>query len=61
MKIELKSVKSQADTRLAQIENRFANRLNQIENRFAYLKGHQNKPDSGKPYDDDDYYYGPDY
>ena len=59
--MELKSVKSQSDTRLAQIENRFADRLNQIENRFAYLKGYQNRPDSGKHYDDDDYYYGPDY
>ena len=62
--MELKSVKSQSDNtlaRLTQIENRFDNRLNQIENRFAHLEGHQNKPDSRKHYDDDDYYYGSDY
>ena len=59
--MELKSVKTQSDTRLTQIEKRFENRLNQIENRFAYLIGRQNKPDFRKRYDDDDYYYGPDY
>jgi hypothetical protein len=62
--MELKSVKTQSDTRLTQIEKRFENRLNQIENRFAHLEGHQNKPASRERYDndnDDDYYYGPDY
>ena len=56
--MELKSVKTQSDTR----EKRFENRLNQIENRFAYLEGRQNIPDFRKRYDDDDndYYYGPD-
>ena len=58
--MELKSVKTQSDTRLTQIEKRFENRLNQLENRFAYLIGRQNKPDFHKRYDDD-YYYGPDY
>ena len=53
LQMELKSVKTQS--------NRFENRLNQIENRFAHLKGHQNKPNSRKHYDDDDYYYGSDY
>ena len=38
--MELKSVKTQSDTRLSQIEKRFENRLNQIENRFAHLEGH---------------------
>ena len=62
LKMELESVKKQSDTKLHQIEKRFDDRLNQIENSFAYLKGLQNRPDSGKRYDnDDDYYYGPDY
>ena len=58
--MELKSIKSQSDARLTQIENRFEDRLNQIENSFAYLKGLQNRPDSLKRYDND-YYHGPEY
>ena len=57
--MELKSVKTQSDTRLTQIERRFENRLNQIENRFAHLEGRQNRPASREGHDnDDDYYYG---
>ena len=51
--MELESVKKQSVNTLA--------RLTQIENRFAYLEGRQNKPVSRKHYDDDDYYYGPEY
>ena len=54
MQIELKSVKTQSDMRLNQIDNKFENRLNQIENRFTNLEGRLNKPDDG-------FYYGPDY
>ena len=62
LQMELVSVKKSLDNVLNQIENIVDNRLNQIENRFAYLKGDQNRPDSsGKLYDDEDYYYGPDY
>ena len=49
--MELKSVKTQSDTRLTQIEKMFENRLNQIENRFAHLEGRQNRPASHKGYD----------
>ena len=54
--MELKSVKTQSDTRLTQIEKMFENRLNQIENRFAHLEGRQNRPASSKG-NDNDYYY----
>ena len=54
--MELKSVKTQSDTRLTQIEKMFENRLNQIENRFAHLEGRQNRPASHKGYDNDNVY-----
>ena len=59
--MELKSVKTQSDTRLTQIEKMFENRLNQIENRFAHLEGRQNRPASHKGYDNDNVYSYEDY
>ena len=56
LQMELVSVKNTLDKVLNQIENIVDNRLNQIENRIAHLEGRQNKR-----YDNDDYYYGPDY